>query len=99
MVCPRPMEAKSPISLIGHDNGIGSGTFDSGAHCRGTTVRGLNIPAVDVIVAEDGTADRVDHDGPILDLQVDKCFGNQFMQDPMAATGTIMGGLLGTAAS
>ena len=79
------------IALVGEYDGFVAGTADAGAHCRSTAVGYLDVAAVEVVVGEDGTADRTDHHRSFLDAQVDEGLRDQLVQHPMAAAGAVMG--------
>ena len=54
-------------------------------------MRRLDVADVEVVVGEDGAADRADEDGPVLDCEGVDGLGQQLVDDAVAAAGAVVG--------
>src|SRR5205085_2235013 len=79
------------VPLIGDHDAVGAAALDGGGDGRGAAVRRLDVTDVEVVVAEDGAADGADEDGPVLDAGGVDSFGEELVDDAVAAAGAVVG--------
>ena len=79
------------VSLIGNDDLVRAGSFDSRGRSGRAAVRGLHIAYVKIVVGKHRTAHRTHEDRLVLQPEFLQGFGNQLVHDAVSAAGTVVG--------
>jgi hypothetical protein len=82
------------VPLVGDKDGIGIGPLGTGRHRRRPAVGGLEVAAVEIVVAENRTADRAHEDGALADAEVVHRLGDELVHHPVTAARAVGSGLL-----
>jgi hypothetical protein len=78
------------VALIGENDFVLYGPFDSASHGRGSSMGGLEDINIEIIVHEDGTPNGGDANGSFSDFEEIDGLGHQAMSNAMMTTGTEM---------
>jgi hypothetical protein len=78
------------VALIGKNDFVLYGPFDSGSHGRGSSMGGFEDINIEVIVHEYGAPNGGDANGPFANLEEIDGLGHQPMSNAMMTTGTEM---------
>ena len=80
------------VALVGQHEGLRPNAPDAGRDGRGAPVRGLHEVDVEVVIGEDGATDGRDRDGVGRQVELGHDFGEQPVDDAVAAPGAVVGG-------
>ena len=78
------------IALIADHDALRPAALHGRGHRGGAPVRHLNVAHVEIVVGEDGAADRADQHRAVLDAQFVDGLGQQFVDDAVAAAGAVV---------
>ena len=79
------------ITLIADDHALRIGALDGCGNSRSAAMSGLHVAEIKIVVSEDGTADGTDENGAVLTAEIGDGFGDELVNDAVAAAGAIMG--------
>ena len=78
------------VALVGEHAGVRQGALDTGGDSGGTSVSGLIHVAVEVVISEDGAADRGNADDVILEAQFLYGFADEPVRYAVVAAGAVV---------
>src|SRR6516162_8496416 len=81
---------KVTVALIGNDDFVGAGAFEPGGRGGSASVGDLHVANIEVVVGKHRTPDRADENGLILQFQVFNGLRDQLVNNPVAASGTVV---------
>ena len=78
------------VALVGDDDLVGTGALDPGCAGGGAAMGELHIANIEIVVGEDGAADRADEDGFVLQAEVGEGFRDQLVDDAVSTARTVV---------
>ena len=78
------------VALIGEDHAVGHEALQGCCHGGSASVGGFDPVDVDIVVGEDGAADRGDADGVVGQAHLFENFGNEFVDYAVAAARAVV---------
>ena len=83
------------VALVGEDDVVRQRALDAGRDSRRAAVGGLDHVAVELIIRQNGAADRRDADGVAQHAQFLQALGHQAVDNAVGASRAVMGLLVG----
>ena len=78
------------VTLVGNDNLVRTGALDARGAGWGASVRNLHVADVEIVVGEDGAANRADENGLVLEAKILERFGDQLVGDAVSAARAVV---------
>ncbi len=78
------------VALVADDDRVGVRELVADGDRGGAAVRGLRVADVEVVVEEDGAADRRDGDGPVLDAELVDRLGEVLVREAVPAARAVV---------